>query len=423
MESELIGFQELVILCTVITCVLLSYAYLYAYKTYQWEKSSDCEYLKYKKFFFSYKTVFSRNFADSVKPFLMWSFGCKKTLRYAEDILLNYGYQTIAARKLAVAFISPINRRSISSFKNRINPLFHAIQGHDNSKFWEREEILGKRSLNLKAEINSHVWYGETPKRKMDSNEDEFIVPSQEDSELDRVVAEYFKLSIKENTSVEEDKRLNELLELAIVDEELDEKIHQVDVLIYNLQKLDFFPLEREKASYDIEHFLKEILERKQNGNHQLEPEEFDNIARKLTFTPEIVQRYVHFKKDGSYRKVVFSSDDVCVYIISWLPGQKTLLHTHEFSFCSTYIYQGTITIEEFISKDDTEQKQIQEYKKGEWFFSPSQRKHRLSNNSSENLVTIHYRYFKKDPKECEQLMPSCYKRDRKQEINDICLA
>ena len=287
-------------------------------------------------------------------------------------------------------------------------------------------------SLSQKRELTSDmdifISDSEICDLKMDNNltRDDEIVCSSKDSELDKLIAEYFELRIQENTSEEENKKLDELLDLAIVDEELEQKIQQIDILIYNLQKKDSWLFNLAQPFYGIDDFLDDVWKLKQSKkskNQQIESEDFDQLARRLSFTPERVQRYVHFKEEGYERKVVFSSDDVCVYIISWLPGQKTNSHTHELSFCSTYIYQGTLTIEEFSSQEGTEQKEVKEYKQGDWALSPSNKKHRLSNNSCEQLVTIHYRYFRKSPKECEQLMPSCYRRDRNQESNSVFIA
>ena len=98
-------------------------------------------------------------------------------------------------------------------------------------------------------------------------------------------------------------------------------------------------------------------------------------------------EKYIKTCHDTYYRNLVFKNNDFEILVISWLPGQKTPIHSHPQNGCIMKILDGQLC-ETKITKDN---KSITNYIKNDTsYIHDSIGKHVISNESDNLAVSLH---------------------------------
>jgi transcriptional regulator with XRE-family HTH domain len=137
--------------------------------------------------------------------------------------------------------------------------------------------------------------------------------------------------------------------------------------------------------------------------------EDFCSLLEKIELSYEFLNRYISFKKDRFSRKLILQTRYLSVYVISWEPGQMSLMHHHGNSLDAIWVIKGEMThwllsqekceIEKIPFEGCTlEQKYLGEEKsktflEGNWVFIDRRYAHQIENSSNTGLVTLHFRF------------------------------
>jgi predicted metal-dependent enzyme (double-stranded beta helix superfamily) len=221
---------------------------------------------------------------------------------------------------------------------------------------------------------------------------------------LRKLVRDYYLLTQEDYLSPAKAKRMSEIFNLAVYDRSLDECIDNIQESIELIKQL-------ESKNIFIEEFITQV---ETTPTREMTIEKFREIAQNLELGYLFLSNHIDFKSKSYHRKVILSTHSSCVFLICWQPGQETTAHKHLNSLGLINVYQGTLTYR--LSKEDNtcgkgykllEEKQ---FKENEWICVDSSQNHQLINQSMENLITLHFRYFNNsddDSFECEDIISS----------------
>ena len=254
--------------------------------------------------------------------------------------------------------------------------------------------------------------YNEECKKQVDCAENILLDDCQT---LNALSKEYSRLRNKFNPTETDLIRIQKLLELAFVDDELENRLKEIDDEIIEREESvnaryraednnnKIVNLQQSRV-YEFNDLLNNLLTNKASffSNPKLF---FKDLCCKLKLSKEVIEHYVHFSEDTYQRRLLFCTPNMSATIISWKPGQKSQLHLHKTGFCFIYVYSGELSVEHLKLGEDSRLDSIKTYSKGKWCFSPSGVNHKLGNNSETNLVTVHYRYFPDDSLEHQQVL------------------
>lgn len=215
--------------------------------------------------------------------------------------------------------------------------------------------------------------------------------------DVHQLLSEYSALINQSEISEHDADRISEILELAEHDKLLDECIDKID-------QASQVQSEIQCKKLSIEEFLIELIKlsnRQVSKNYFMES--FAELVRKININPELINNFVSFKSSKYNTFNIISNSRFALYVNSWKPGQKTRIHQNFRYSTETLVYQGnaTKTVFKRISKNGNSlDKPIfsKVYGEGEWISTNQNEIHQLANFTSENLVTIHFKYFNVSP-------------------------
>ena len=139
--------------------------------------------------------------------------------------------------------------------------------------------------------------------------------------------------------------------------------------------------------------------------SHSPEPvnvETFRNLVENTEISNEFINRYVKF--DDTYtRRCIIQTSSLCIYVISWKPGQETTLHHHGYALDAIKVIQGEmshwitppekrILFEGYQSSEEEDLGPPSIYKEGDLEIIDRRYGHKIANLSPEPLVTLHIR-------------------------------
>jgi predicted metal-dependent enzyme (double-stranded beta helix superfamily) len=128
--------------------------------------------------------------------------------------------------------------------------------------------------------------------------------------------------------------------------------------------------------------------------------EKFKKLAERLYLSDKFLQKHICFKDNDYHRKLIFQTSFGCVYVIAWKPGQATTIHPHCNDISVIRVCQGTLTHRLFeeakFTPGGNRPKQKKYFEENQWVCVDFFEVHPLSNEKNENLVTLHFRFFKK---------------------------
>lgn len=207
---------------------------------------------------------------------------------------------------------------------------------------------------------------------------------------LRKLVREYYALVNQKELSEADAERMSEIFELAIYDELLDECIDFIDESIEIIKQLD--------DHLSLEEFIDRV------GSipvQEMTLEKFKELAQRLKLNERFLNKHIGFQDNDYHRKLIFSGSFGCVYAIGWKPGQKTEIHCHTDSFSVIHVHQGILThrlldeVNHLHGQKGYRPRQEIQVKENQWICIDLSQNHQLTNESMENLVTLHFRYFK----------------------------
>jgi predicted metal-dependent enzyme (double-stranded beta helix superfamily) len=209
---------------------------------------------------------------------------------------------------------------------------------------------------------------------------------------LRKLVQEYYDLATSKELSEADTKRISEIFELAQYDELLDEWIAKVDEAVEITEQI-------KSKQLSIEEFI-DLVER--IPLQEMTLEKFQSLAERLYLSDKFLQKYISFKDDDYHRKLIFQTSFGCVYVIAWKPGQSTTIHPHCNDISVIRVCQGKLThqlfekVEHLYGQKGYRPKQEKQFTQNQWVCVDFSQIHQLSNESNENLVTLHFRFFQK---------------------------
>lgn len=223
----------------------------------------------------------------------------------------------------------------------------------------------------------------------------------KEQPELFNLVSEYCELAYKSVLLDFDIERISEIYELALYDEDLNSWLKRIDASIDPL----FINL-RQQDKISLQDFISEM---KSTSSEDMTVEKLQILAEKLHFTDCFLKSYIYFQGKEYSRQLICQTPYCSIFVICWKPNQFSQPHLHANDFTVIQVYRGTLTytvfdeINEVYIHEGREGRQLKylkkeehQFKQNSWLSIENGQVHQLANTSSSNLVTIHFRYFKK---------------------------
>lgn len=227
-----------------------------------------------------------------------------------------------------------------------------------------------------------------------------------------KLVYEYIELSTQATLSDTEVQRLTEISTLAEYDKELNNWLIKIDEnldLISTCQKIG-------KKPSSLENF---ILEVKSVSPQDMTTEKLLEIAQKVEISEQLLIQHIQFKDSGRSCQIICSTSFGSIFVAAWKPGQSCQAHSHDNGLGVIYVFKGELTY--YLCQEvrnacpslknlkTPAYRQIgggKNIKAGEWVTVEQHQMHELANQSQENLVTLHFRFFTSslEGKECDRL-------------------
>jgi predicted metal-dependent enzyme (double-stranded beta helix superfamily) len=222
-----------------------------------------------------------------------------------------------------------------------------------------------------------------------------------EQPELYRLVHEYCELAYKPALTQLDIERVSEIYGLAEYDGDLNFWIDKIDNSIDPL-----FVAIRQKERISLQDFIAEM---NSVNSRELTIDKFKGLTQKLHFTDCFLSKYICFQKKEYSRQLICQTSNCAIFTICWKPNQLSQAHLHTNDLTVIRVYDGTLTytdfdeVNEIYFHEGLEGKQLKYVKKeeckiekGSWLSIENGKVHQLGNKSSTDLVTIHFRYFKR---------------------------
>lgn len=226
---------------------------------------------------------------------------------------------------------------------------------------------------------------------------------------LYKLVSKYIQLSTQSKLSDTDIKRLIEISALAEYDDDLSDWLSRIDDnidLILMVQK-------SQKSPSGVEDF---ILKAKGISPLEMTLEKFVGLAQEIDFTDDFLAEHIKFGDLDRSLTMICSTAFGSIYSIAWKPGQKCHAHFHDNSLGAICVLEGELThyLCQIPSHDNsgayrhltTDKIQV-----GGWIGVDLNQMHELANESRDNVITLHFRFFKY-PNEREKLASNCHSRE-----------
>lgn len=138
----------------------------------------------------------------------------------------------------------------------------------------------------------------------------------------------------------------------------------------------------------------------------QVKAHQFSKLVEEVEMSDDFLNKYVEFSSSEYIRKLVFRTWSLVVYVISWSPGQESLMHHHGTALDAIKVVRGTMTHWQlppdewpddfpFEKSDDLLRYDgpYQTFSAGEVALIDRRHAHQIANLSDEPLVTLHFRF------------------------------
>jgi predicted metal-dependent enzyme (double-stranded beta helix superfamily) len=211
-------------------------------------------------------------------------------------------------------------------------------------------------------------------------------------------INEYLTLATQPRLSDEDMKHLEEILNLAYQDIRLGKWIQKIDHAVEQCsERLSAKSFEDATSFIDLKHFLREI-EKNQSENITLEA--FERLVSRIDIDENIINSNLSFQDDVPYKKSIYKSSYIHIFVMTWKPGQYVKAHGHQNELSVIQVYKGCLSHKYWKKVPRTETRSniceraeiLQEGQSTRLGFFDH---HELANKSDTLLVTLHFRYSK----------------------------
>jgi quercetin dioxygenase-like cupin family protein len=210
---------------------------------------------------------------------------------------------------------------------------------------------------------------------------------------LYKLVSEYIQLSTQSELSDADSKRLIEISALAEYDDDLSDWLARID----DNEELILMSQKSQKKPFGLEDF---ILEVKRTSPTEMTLEKFISLAQKVVLSDDFLAEHIKFSDHDRSLTVISSTPFGQIYIIAWKPGQGCHAHFHDNSLGAIHVLEGELThyLCEIPPHDNSgayRRIKTDKIQAGDWIGIDLNQMHELANESRENVITLHFRFFK----------------------------
>ena len=152
---------------------------------------------------------------------------------------------------------------------------------------------------------------------------------------------------------------------------------------------------------------LSHLIQRLENHPpDQINVQTFLRLVQTVYLSREFIQRYVSFSQTSFTRKLVIRTWSLCIYVISWEPGQISCMHHHGNALDAIRVIEGEMSHWHlapedwekeipFEGLDDTDpySGKPDTYHAGDIVTVDRRHGHQIANLSEQRLITLHFRF------------------------------
>jgi hypothetical protein len=226
---------------------------------------------------------------------------------------------------------------------------------------------------------------------------------------------EYSRLATLPELSEAEIERLAELYDEAQYDVELSNLIRKIDEdtnKLTQIQENSVFQKDNLLESLTLEQFLCKL---RYIPSEEMTLDIFQVLVERLDLSEDLLNSHILFSQRQHQREVIHSSKLINISVISWKPGDHIDKHAHEDSLSIIRVCRGELTHWNWKPVDLNSQQYKNPRGKGEKIHEDGLvcldyfEEHELSNQTKENLITLHFRYYKQSESRDEAYESSCH--------------
>jgi predicted metal-dependent enzyme (double-stranded beta helix superfamily) len=207
-----------------------------------------------------------------------------------------------------------------------------------------------------------------------------------------KLVQMYCKTATSLDISEVEERKIREILELALYDKQLSQWLNLTDMLIdYYLKRGQLANFNIIKSFLSIKYFNDILIQRIENSHGQeITTDEFKKLIKRLQISQDFIKPCIEFSHNNYCRNLIFKTNFFCIYVIGWQPKQYSDIHHHGCELDAIMVHEGKPTHWLF----DKNQRAISKstLSKNDLLIVKRHQYHNIGNDSDNQAVTIHYR-------------------------------
>ena len=257
---------------------------------------------------------------------------------------------------------------------------------------------------------------------------------------LAKLVKKYCRLVTKADLSSEDAQIITEILDYSVYDQGLNYWLSEADQIIdYQLSTGSIPDYDLVLSSLSIKNLVHNLTrDPSDKVTDRVGFETFQELVEQTQLKGKFLEKYKSFNSKSFSRKAIFQTKisfkntekDLTIYMIGWKPGQTThTVHHHGQSLDAIQVYQGEMT-HWFVDQRREPEEVISIpgdiITKNKFVCIDREQHHFIANNSSQDLVTLHYRFgappdtdnWVKLPDECK---PQAIWSDSNQDMEGVC--
>ena len=257
---------------------------------------------------------------------------------------------------------------------------------------------------------------------------------------LTKLVKKYCLLVTKTDLSSEDAKIITEILDYSVYDEGLNYWLSEADQIIdYQLSTGLIPDYDLVISSLSIKNLVHNLTrDPSDKVTDRVRFETFKKLVKQTELKGKFLEKYKSFSNKSFSRKAIFQTKisfkntekDLTIYMIGWKPGQTThTVHHHGQSLDAIQVYQGEMThwfVDQRLEPEEVISTPGDIITKNEFVCIKRKQHHFIANNSSQELVTLHFRFgappdndnWVKLPDECK---PEAMWSDSNEDMEGVC--
>ena len=230
---------------------------------------------------------------------------------------------------------------------------------------------------------------------------------SDSEEYLAKLVKKYCCLVTKADLSSKDARTITEILDFSVYDEGLNYWLSQADQIIdYQLSTGAIPDYDLVVSSLSIKNLVHNLTrDPSDQVTDRVRFETFKKLVKQTELKGKFLEKYISFSDESFSRKAIFQTKisfkntekDLTIYMIGWEPGQTTrTVHHHGQSLDAIMVYEGEMT-HWFVDQRREPEEVISTpgdiITKNKFVYIKRKQHHFIANNSSQKLVTLHFRF------------------------------